>query len=284
VAQPGGIERVVQELVAALAMPFALDDDSAQVSASVGVALYPADADSVDTLLRHADQAMAAKNGGRNRYSYFTPALQQAAELRRNTVRDAPGAGAGPVRTALPAHRQPARRGIARAEALLRWRHPLRGLLAPAEFIRLRKNGLITDIGDWVFRQAVRQAQQWRRRYGAASRSASTSRVESAAMPPSTRAGPSICGAKRRAPRHRNDGRRAARRGAPGERAAAPVRAMGLALALDDFGSGQTSLACLKKFDIDVLKLDRSRWWALGQGDAELALCEAIIALAQRPG
>ncbi len=291
VAQLGGIERVVQELVAALAMPFALDDDSANVSASVGVALYPADADSVDTLLRHADQAMyAAKNGGRNGYRYFTPALQQAAELRRNTVRD--------MRLALAQdqfelHYQPIVSlhdgAIARAEALLRWRHPLRGLLAPAEFIGFAEaNGLITDIGDWVFRQAVRQAQQWQAAYGASFQiSINKSPVEfrgdaalyqgwpehlrREGLPPGAIAIEMTEGVLLDEARQVNERLR-------------QFRAMGLALALDDFGSGQTSLACLKKFDIDVLKLDRSLVAALGQGDAELALCEAIIALAQRLG
>ena len=291
VGQLGGIERVLQELTAALALPFVLDGDTAQVSASVGVALYPADAESPDTLLRHADQAMyAAKSAGRNGYSYFTPALQQAAELRRSTVRE--------MRLALAqeqfeVHYQPIIRlcdgSIERAEALLRWRHPLRGLLAPADFIGFAEaNGLIIDIGEWVFRQVVRQARQWQDEHGTAFQiSINKSAVEfrcDAAL-------------------YQDWGGHLARHGlAPGaivietteavllDEARQVVdrlrqfRAMGLALALDDFGSGQVSLACIQKADIDFLKIDRSLVGELGSDGAGQGLCEAIIALAQRLG
>ncbi|MDX8124565.1 EAL domain-containing protein [Janthinobacterium sp. GMG2] len=291
VGQLGGIERVLQELTAALALPFVLDGDTVQVSASVGVALYPADAESPDTLLRHADQAMyAAKSAGRNGYSYFTPALQQAAELRRSTVRE--------MRLALAqdqfeVHYQPIIRlcdgSIERAEALLRWRHPLRGLLAPADFIGFAEaNGLIIDIGEWVFRQVVRQARQWQDEHGTAFQiSINKSAVEfrcDAAL-------------------YQDWGGHLARHGlAPGaivietteavllDEARQVVdrlrqfRAMGLALALDDFGSGQVSLACIQKADIDFLKIDRSLVGELGSDGAGQGLCEAIIALAQRLG
>lgn len=287
----GGIERVLQELTTALALPFVLDGDTAQVSASVGVALYPADAEATETLLRHADQAMyAAKSAGRNGYSYFTPALQQAADLRRTTVRE--------MRLALAqeqfeVHYQPIIRlcdgTIERAEALLRWRHPLRGLLVPADFIAFAEaNGLIIDIGEWVFQQVVRQARQWQGEHGAPfpiciNKSPVEFRCDAAL--------------------YQDWGNALARAGlAPGaiviETTEAVLldkarqvgdrlrqfRAMGLALALDDFGSGQVSLGCIKKADIDFLKIDRSLVGELGRDDAGLGLCEAIIALAQRLG
>ncbi|WP_199534493.1 putative bifunctional diguanylate cyclase/phosphodiesterase [Janthinobacterium sp. BJB426] len=291
VGQLGGIERVLQELTTALALPFVLDGDTAQVSASVGVALYPADAEATDTLLRHADQAMyAAKSAGRNGYSYFTPALQQAADLRRSTVRE--------MRLALAQEQfevyyQPIIRlcdgTIERAEALLRWRHPLRGLLVPADFIAFAEaNGLIIDIGEWVFQQVVRQARQWRDEHGAGfqvciNKSPAEFRCDAAL--------------------YQDWGHALARAGlAPGaiviETTEAVLldearqvadrlrqfRTMGLALALDDFGSGQVSLGCIRKAGIDFLKIDRSLVGELGRDDAGLGLCEAIIALAQRLG
>ncbi|MDO8070712.1 EAL domain-containing protein [Janthinobacterium sp. SUN176] len=291
VRQLGGIERVLQELTTALALPFVLDGDTAHVSASVGVALYPADAEATDSLLRHADQAMyAAKSAGRNGYSYFTPALQQAADLRRATVRE--------MRLALAqdqfeVHYQPIIRlcdgSIERAEALLRWRHPLRGLLLPADFIAFAEaNGLIIDIGEWVFRQVVSQARQWQAAHGAVfqiciNKSAVEFRCDAAL--------------------YQDWGNALARAGlAPGAIVieapeavlldeARPVadrlrqfRAMGLALALDDFGAGNTSLACLKRGDLEVLKLDPSLVRELGAGGAALAVCAAIISLAQGLG
>nr|WP_319633136.1 EAL domain-containing protein [Janthinobacterium sp. FT68W] len=291
VGQLAGIERVLQELTTALARPFVLDGETAQVSASVGVALYPADAEATDTLLRHADQAMyAAKSAGRNGYSYFTPALQQAADLRRATVRE--------MRLALAqdqfeVHYQPIIRlcdgAIERVEALLRWRHPLRGLLMPADFIAFAEaNGLIIDIGEWVFRQVVRQARQWQDAHGAVfqigiNKSAVEFRCDAALYQDwghaLTRAGlaPGAIVIETTEAVLLDEARQV------GERLR-QFRAMGLALALDDFGCGQVSLGCIQKADIDFLKIDRSLVGELGRDDAGLGLCEAIIALAQRLG
>ena len=291
VGQQGGIERVLHDLLAALAMPFTLDDDSAQVSASVGVALYPADAEAADGLLSQARLAMyAAKQAGRNGYRYRTPALQQAAELRHNSVRE--------MRLALAQeqfelHYQPIVRlrdgAIVRAEALLRWRHPLRGLLAPADFLAFAEaSGLITDIGDWVFRQAVLQARQWQGAHGAAfqvsiNKSAAELRGDAALY----QGWPEQLRRAGLAPRaiaiELREGVLLDAGGPMGERLR-QLRAMGLALALDDFGSGHASLACLQQGDIDILKLDCSLVGALGQGEAELGLCVAIIALAHTLG
>jgi len=291
VGQMGGIERVVQQLITALATPFVLDGDSVQVSASIGVALYPADTDDTDTLLRHADQAMyAAKSAGRNGYSYFTPALQQAAELRRNMARE--------MRAALVQHEfelfyqpivgLPGGR-VQCVEALLRWRHPQRGLLLPGDFLPFADaNGLLLEIGDWAFRQVVHQAKLWQARYGAGfqiciNKSPSELRCDAGL--------------------YEGWAELLAREGLPAGSIVVEItegilldetrqvlerlrqfRAMGMSLALDDFGSAYGSLACLKKFDIAFLKLAQSLVSALEQGDAEQALCEAIIALAHRLG
>src|SRR5471032_1352800 len=291
VGQMGGIERVVQQLITALATPFMLDGDSVQVSASIGVALYPADTDDTDTLLRHADQAMyAAKSAGRNSYSYFTPALQQAAELRRNMARE--------MRAALVQHEfelfyqpivgLPGGR-VQCVEALLRWRHPQRGLLLPGDFLPFADaNGLLLEIGDWAFRQVVHQAKLWQARFGAGfqiciNKSPSELRCDAGL--------------------YEGWAELLAREGLPAGSIVVEVtegilldetrqvlerlrqfRAMGMSLALDDFGSAYGSLACLKKFDIAFLKLAQSLVGALEQGDAEQALCDAIIALAHRLG
>jgi diguanylate cyclase (GGDEF)-like protein len=157
----GSVERIAQALVASLAHPFELGGEKVFISASAGVALYPPDAADVDELLGRADQAMyASKKAGRNRFSWFTPELQEAA-LARQVL-------AAGLREAIAAQQfeivyQPilclATGTVRKAEALLRWRHPTRGLLAPAEFIPFAEsNGLIVEIGDWVFREAARRA------------------------------------------------------------------------------------------------------------------------------
>ena len=147
-----------------LARPFDLQGERLFISASAGVALYPPDAANVGDLLARADQAMyASKKAGRNRFSYFTPDLQEAARARQSIAAD--------LRAAIAAQQfeivyQPiiclATGTVRKAEALLRWRHPTRGLLGPAEFIPFAEsNGLIVEIGDWVFREAARQVQLW---------------------------------------------------------------------------------------------------------------------------
>ena len=289
--QLASVERVAQDMVASVARPFELRGELAQVSASIGIALYPSDASDVDDLLRHADQAMyAAKSAGRNRYSYFTPDLQAAAQLRLRTVLD--------LREALAAqpfeiHYQPIvslRSGaIERAEALLRWRHPTRGLLSPAEFLPFAESGgLGAEIGDWVFRQAVQQVKRWQSelaptfqvcvnkspvefRCDAAFYQKWMEYLEQQGLPPRSIVIEITEGVLLDEARHVVECLR-------------QFRAMGLQVALDDFGSGYFSLSCLKKFDIDYLKIDPSFVQQLQPDSGDLALCGAIIAMAHKLG
>jgi diguanylate cyclase (GGDEF)-like protein/PAS domain S-box-containing protein len=161
------IDRIAQTIIDKLAEPFKLGPDEAFISASVGVTLYPNDTIELDVLFKNADQAMyAAKNAGRNCFSYFTPDLQVAAEKRRRLTSD--------LRAALPGEQfqiyyQPivdlTTGEIYKAEALIRWLHPERGTISPLDFIPLAEDtGLIVPIGDWMFKQAVQQARQWRSR------------------------------------------------------------------------------------------------------------------------
>ncbi|MES2298494.1 MAG: EAL domain-containing protein [Pseudomonadota bacterium] len=287
----GVVERVVQGVIGALALPFALGEEQALVSASVGIALYPPDAHGVDELLAHADQAMyAAKHGGRNRYSYYTEGLQEAAHARMHIARDLREAIA---REQFEIHYQPVvslRTGrIEKAEALLRWRHPTRGLLQPLEFLPFAEsNGIIVEIGDWVFRQVALQVHQWQARLHPAfqisinqspvqfrrdtelhqARSDLLARLQLPAasivveMPESVL----LEGADDVIKRLRQ------------------YRSMGLRLALDDFGTGHSSLAQLQQFQIDFLKIDRSFVARLDADGGDLALCEGIILLAHKLG
>ena len=285
------IERIAHNVIAALNKPFLLDGDSALVTASVGIALYPSDGSDPEELLRHADQAMyAAKNGGRNRYSYFTPDLQLAAQARLQVALD--------LREALAArqfelHYQPIvnlQSGrIERAEALLRWRHPQRGLLNPVDFLPFAESsGLMIEIGDWVFRQAAAQVQRWQAEFGAefqisVNQSPVQFRGESAlyqgwldcvealGLPPRSivieiTEGVLLDGATQVSER------------------LGQLRAMGVQVALDNFGTGYSSLSHLKRFDIDFLKLDRSFVQNLASDSGDLALCEAIVVMAHKLG
>jgi diguanylate cyclase (GGDEF)-like protein/PAS domain S-box-containing protein len=287
----GSVERIAQALIAALAQPFELGPENASISASIGIALYPPDANNVGDLLAHADQAMyASKNAGRGRFSYFTPDLQAAALARQRIAAE--------LRAALAAQQfeiayQPIvslkTGAVRKAEALLRWRHPTRGLLGPAEFIPFAEsNGMIVEIGDWVFRQAARQVQCWQRSIDPAFQvSVNKSPVQfrrdgglyqpwidylaELALPPQSMVieiaeSVLLDGAEKVIERLRK------------------YRAMGLQVALEHFGTGYSSLSHLKRFDIDYLKIDQSFVSTLESDQGDLALCEAIVAMAHKLG
>jgi EAL domain-containing protein (putative c-di-GMP-specific phosphodiesterase class I) len=142
-----------------------LEDETVYVSASIGITFYPSDGTEVETLLKNADQAMYdAKRQGRNRYSYFTQAMQEATQAHMWLANELRGALAGhQLRVFYQPIVELATGSVRTAEALVRWQHPLRGLISPAEFIPVaEQTGMIGDIGDWVFREAASQAARWR--------------------------------------------------------------------------------------------------------------------------
>ncbi|NTV10623.1 MAG: diguanylate cyclase, partial [Zoogloea sp.] len=157
-------EQIAQEIIAAMAAPFVLGRETAYVSASIGITLYPTDASDPDSLEKAADQAMyAAKTEGRNRFSFFTGSMQVAAQERQQLVNNLHRALEGgqfqvyyqPI-VDLPSGR------IVKAEALLRWHHPEHGLIHPAHFIPVaEETGLIHEIGDWVFHEVAGVAKRW---------------------------------------------------------------------------------------------------------------------------
>jgi diguanylate cyclase (GGDEF)-like protein/PAS domain S-box-containing protein len=284
-------ERVAQQIIAALNRPFLLGGTTGSVSASIGIALHPSDASDPEHLLRNADQAMyAAKNGGRNRYSYFTPDMQAAAQLRMRLARDLQMAVANKQ---FELHYQPIVNlhtgAIERAEALLRWRHPERGMLNPADFIgSAEATGIILEIGDWVFRNAADQAKRWQEELGR------PFQISVNQSPVQFRSGPDFFEEWMRyverlqlAPRSiviEITERLLLDDGGPAIERLRQFRSMGLQVALDDFGTGHSVLAHLKNFDIDYLKIDRSFVMDLAGDSGDLALCEGIIVMAHKLG
>lgn len=286
-----GIDRIANCLLKSLTSPFSLGEETAYISASLGITLYPDDADSADILIKNADQAMyESKHQGRNRYTYFTQSMDDLAKARLRTSND--------LRVALQENQfwiayQPiveiATGEIRKAEALLRWQHPDHGLISPAEFIPIaEETGIIVELGNWVFLEATRQASNWR----------------------------SLCDGHfqisiNKSPiQFLNDGNRI-----PGwleqlQESAMPAsgvvveitegllldpnaqvyqklfkfRDLGMQVAIDDFGTGYSSLAYLKKFDVDYLKIDRTFVSHLGNNEEDLVLCEAIIVMAHKLG
>ncbi|WP_229632091.1 putative bifunctional diguanylate cyclase/phosphodiesterase [Pseudoduganella violaceinigra] len=289
--QVSNAERVAQQIIAALNRPFLLGESSGSVSASIGIALHPSDANDPEQLLRNADQAMyAAKNAGRNRYSYFTPDMQAAAQLRLRITHDLQMAVSNQQ---FELHYQPIVNlhtgAIERAEALLRWRHPERGMLNPAEFIgSAEASGVILEIGDWVFRHAADQAKRWQEELGR------PFQISVNQSPVQFRLGQEFFEEWMRyverlglAPRSiviEITERLLLDESGPVMERLRQFRSMGLQVALDDFGTGHSVLAHLKKFDIDYLKIDRSFVMDLAGDSGDLALCEGIIVMAHKLG
>jgi diguanylate cyclase (GGDEF)-like protein/PAS domain S-box-containing protein len=289
------VDRIAQAIVDALARPFQLAGEGgeveAEVSASVGIALYPADARALPALLSRADQAMyASKNAGRNRYSYFTPDLQEAA-LARQTI-------AAELRVALAQQQfeilyQPIvslRDGAVRkAEALLRWRHPRRGLLAPAQFIPFAEsNGLIVEIGDWVFREAAAQASRWQERIApgfqvSVNKSPVQFRRDAALYQGWQDCLRALALPARSIVVEINESTLLEGADRVLERLAR-YHALGLQVALDHFGTGHASLSHLRRYPIDFVKIDSSLAALVEKDGSELALYEAVVAMAHKLG
>ncbi|MDO6561841.1 EAL domain-containing protein [Amphritea sp. 1_MG-2023] len=284
------VERVARTILSQLSEPFDLDDNRAFVSASIGITLYPVDAMSLEVLMKNADQAMyAAKAAGRNRFHYFTPEMEAAAQRRSrmlNELREAID------RRQLEVYYQPiidlASGQLVKAEALLRWNHP-KGQVPPIDFIPLaEETGLIVEIGNWVFDDVVQQVSQWKQQFNMDVQigvntspvqyqdencftSDWFSRMLASGLSPANLCVEITEGLLMEAGSSITD-------------KLLQFRDHGIEVALDDFGTGYSSLSYLKQFDIDYLKIDKSFVDSLSAESQDLVLCEAIIVMAHTLG
>lgn len=279
-------EVVANNVVKAMTAPFRVQAREHFLNASIGIALYPADGATVDDLLRNADTAMyRAKEAGRGRAVYFEERMNAAAQARVTFERE--------MRQAIEHEQfvlvyQPqidAKTGIvAGAEALVRWNHPERGLLAPLHFIQLaEETGLIEPLGAWIVREACRQFVEWERAGVGLPRvavnvsarqfkqkeflSVITSALEDAGMAPTAlevEITESLL----------MDGSRSV------EITLGKLAAIGVSVALDDFGTGYSSLGYLKRFPVDVVKIDRGFVKDLPGDESSRAITGAIVAMA----
>jgi len=286
-----GIDRIAQAILKRMAAPFALGEEMAYVSASLGITLYPQDAIVIETLIKNADQAMyVAKHQGRNRFSYFTASLEEAATARMRLRND--------LRVSLAEQQfwiayQPivdmATGAIHKAEALLRWQHPVRGLISPAEFIPIaEESGAIIEIGNWVFQEAARQVVRWRATHDP-DFSISVNKSPVQFLNDSSNGNDWLeFAVDLQVPWHSivieiTEGILLDANALVHSKLI-KFRNAGLQVALDDFGTGYSSLSYLKKFDIDYLKIDQSFVRNLGHSAKDLALCEAIVVMAHKLG
>lgn len=287
------VDEIASAIIARLAEPFLLNEEQGQIyiSASIGITLYPSDGAGVEELLRNADQAMyVAKNSGRNRFSYFTPSMQAQAQLRLNLLNDLRAAlNAGQFLLYFQPIVEMSTGRIVKAEALLRWHHPKRGLVSPMDFIPLaEETGLIVEIGDWVFREGARWASRWARMFANGVQVGIN-------MSPVEFLSEVTCIASRLAYLQELDLTNASISIEITEglllnadpditRKLLQFRGAGVQVAIDDFGTGYSALSYLKKFDIDYLKLDQSFVRDLVTDASDMVLSEAIIAMAHKLG
>lgn len=295
VADIAHLGQVAQSVIDSLTQPFQLARHAAHISASIGIASYPMDADSADVLVGCADKAMyAAKEQGRNSFSFFTTAMQAQAEYRLHMASDLRRALSGGQ---LEVHYQPIVNimtgEVVKAEALLRWRHPTQGMISPAQFIPVaEETGAIHSIGDWVFREAAATAARWAALLGLSELERPCQIGVNMSPRQITKGGHDnnwidhlrTIGLH---PRHMaieiTEGLLLHDR--PDVMAKLEqFRAVGMQLSLDDFGTGYSAMAYLKKFNIDYLKIDRSFVRDLETDPNDCAIAEAIVVMAHRLG
>lgn len=281
------ITNISEKILERLAESFEIEGHDLSISISIGIAVYPDDARDFDTLLKKADTAMyIAKEAGRNTYRFYTEQmnvdavehLHLRANLRRALERDE-----------FSLYYQPqislASGAVIGAEALIRWNHPELGMIAPGRFIPIaEESGLIVQIGEWVLREACRQAAAWQQaglpellvavnlsavqfRRGDLERSVTRALTESGCDPTLLELEltesiliqnpESVLQTVKR------------------------LKTLGIKFSVDDFGTGYSSLAYLKRFAVDKLKIDQSFIRDLSNDPENAAIVRAIVQMAR---
>ena len=277
---------VAEQILASLVKPFVLEGREFFVTASIGIALSPQDGNELSQLMKNADTAMYhAKEHGKNNFQFYQADMNASALERLELESD--------LRHALEQEEfvlyyQPQFSGdgkrLTGAEALLRWRHPRRGLVPPGDFIPvLEELGLVVEVGEWVIKEACRQLRAWH---------VAKVRVPKVSVNISARQFSDGQLGMRIAAILEDTGLSPAcleleltesilmREVAVAMQILDGLKHLGLSIAVDDFGTGYSSLNYLKQFPIDVLKIDRSFVDGLPSGEQDAQIARAIIAMA----
>jgi diguanylate cyclase (GGDEF)-like protein len=279
--QKGGVIALSERILAAVTEPYDLDGHRVVLETSIGIALAPQDGDDAAELIKRADLALyRAKVEGRNRYCFFAAAMETQARDRRELEDD--------MRRAIACgefelHYQPivdlVRRQCRGAEALVRWRHPQRGLIAPNQFIPLaEESGLIVPLGEWILRQACADAVKWPSHLTVGV-NLSPAQFKHGDLLATLEAALHDTGL---AP-HRlvleitetvlleNNAKNLA--------LLREIRKLGVAIALDDFGTGYSSMTYVQMFPFDRIKIDQSFTQNMTHHAADAAIVVAIVGL-----
>ncbi|MGZ8359031.1 MAG: EAL domain-containing protein [Allosphingosinicella sp.] len=281
------LDKIAGSVIEALSAPYEICGATAMIGASIGITTGGDATPDVDVVTRNADLALyCSKHQGRGRHTFFETAMLDEAEERRRIEAD--------LRTALIEHQfslayQPivdAEKGeVVAFEALLRWNHPLRGNIPPAQFIPVAEEaGLIRGIGDWVLRTACAEAVHWPKHVKLAV-NLSAVQVEAEGLVASVI---SALAHSRLAPNRLEFEVTESvylRQGPSIGKTLDALKTLGVGLALDDFGTGYSSLGYLQRTDFSKIKIDRSFVKAAAEGCPEsLAIIQAIVAMAKGLG
>lgn len=283
------LTELAKRILSGLEQPYYLNQDEVYISASIGITQAPFDSVEPSALLQYADEAMySAKAAGRSCWCFFSFELHQQTIERQSLIND--------LRQALSHNElflvyqpivemQDGR--IRKFEALLRWRHPRRGMITPDIFIPIaEESGLISEIGDYVFKESIRRLADWRKQF-------SEHLIMSINISPYQLSAPD---------KHMSDWFEFLHaQGVPGAAVSLEItenmlmhhtevvsnqllafRDEGINVALDDFGTGYSALSYLNRLDIDFIKIDRSFVSELAEERMEKDLCEAIITMAHK--
>jgi diguanylate cyclase (GGDEF)-like protein/PAS domain S-box-containing protein len=250
--------------------------------ASIGIALAPQDGTDLDQLIKNADLAMyGAKAGGRRTYRFFEPAMDASAKARLAMEQD--------LRQALvdggfEIHYQPLvdlrRNEVTGCEALLRWRHPERGMISPAEFVPVAEDtGLIVELGEWVLRTACAEAATWPDHVRVA---VNVSPVQLKCPTLALKITSALAASGLKANRLELEITEAVliRDDETALAILHQLRAIGVRIALDDFGTGYSSLSYLKRFPFDKIKIDRCFVSDITEIDGSSAIVQAVVNIA----
>ncbi|MBI3905114.1 MAG: EAL domain-containing protein [Pseudomonas fluorescens] len=281
---------LAQRIIDGLKAPFSIDDHQLFINTSIGISLFPGDALSVEQLLRNADSALfKAKSTGRNDYALYTEELTAHAQQRVEIAFELRRAL---DRQELRVHYQPVHdlktRRLIGVEALVRWQHPQRGLVSPAEFIPVaERTGLIAEIDAWVMAQACRQMCQWQQEgvvlsfvaVNVSSRLFARRELyqQVAQVLRETGLEPAFLELEVTESAVMEDAEVALEQ-------MHRLRELGVRLAIDDFGTGYSSLLRLKRLPVQKLKIDQGFVAGLPWDEDDAAISRVIIALAQSMG
>jgi diguanylate cyclase (GGDEF)-like protein len=285
-AHPDDAAVVAQKILDTLARPLDLDGNEIYVTGSIGISIFPNDSEDAETLLKNADMAMyRVKKSTRNGYRFFTSKMNQRSMARMQLNTDLRHAVA---RNEFQLFYQPkvdlSSGTLTGTEALLRWNHPQRGTVSPAEFIpALEDSGLIVAVGEWVLHEACRQVQEWRReglepvpvainlsarQFRRKDLDAEIRRALAASGVP-----PCLLDLEITESSLVEDPEDAVR-------VLGNLRAAGLKISVDDFGTGYSSLAYLTRFPLSAVKIDRSFVNAADSDGNAAAIVRAVIDMA----